>query len=452
MCRQDTTPGSWRWMAFAAMVGCLGLAVGNAQAVPSMGRQTGYQCSRCHTVFPELTPFGREFKLGGFSQVANNWDRRPWYEKVPVSALLQVSRTETENKNTDGAVPDAFPRDRQAIIQAGGFYYGGRIYDNLGALIQYNYDGFERKWGMEMFDLRYGSDAAVADKNLAWGVSMNNSPTLSDIYSSTPMWGFPHTESATLQPAGSTMIDMMLASQVGGVAAYGLWDDRLYAEFGGYGTAQTGFFRFMALGDRPVENRLRGTAPYWRVAWQGREGPHSYELGAYGLTSRVYADAEDLSLGTDRFNDLALDGQYQYITDQHQSSLHVTWIYEKQHWDSSFDQGMSSAPSTVLKTFRADAHYYFKRMIGGAVQYFQTRGDANDLRYNTGEPVTGSANGSPNSKGWIGEIAFLPTKAIKLAVRYTAYQQFNGAKDNYDGFGRRARDNNSVFLLLWWLT
>ena len=32
-------------------------------AVPSFARQTGMACAACHTVFPELTPFGREFKL-----------------------------------------------------------------------------------------------------------------------------------------------------------------------------------------------------------------------------------------------------------------------------------------------------------------------------------------------------------------------------------------------------
>ena len=35
-------------------------------AVPSFARQTGMTCAACHTVFPELTPFGREFKLNGY--------------------------------------------------------------------------------------------------------------------------------------------------------------------------------------------------------------------------------------------------------------------------------------------------------------------------------------------------------------------------------------------------
>ena len=38
-----------------------------ALAVPSFARQTGQPCAACHTAFPELTPFGRRFKLGGYT-------------------------------------------------------------------------------------------------------------------------------------------------------------------------------------------------------------------------------------------------------------------------------------------------------------------------------------------------------------------------------------------------
>src|ERR1700726_2216960 len=43
------------------------LAPSGAEAVPSFARQTGQPCASCHTAFPELTPFGRRFKLGGYT-------------------------------------------------------------------------------------------------------------------------------------------------------------------------------------------------------------------------------------------------------------------------------------------------------------------------------------------------------------------------------------------------
>ena len=38
-----------------------------AQALPSYARQTGQQCAACHNGFPELTPYGRLFKLNGYT-------------------------------------------------------------------------------------------------------------------------------------------------------------------------------------------------------------------------------------------------------------------------------------------------------------------------------------------------------------------------------------------------
>ena len=84
-----------------------------AWAVPSYARQTGMACSTCHTVFPELTPFGREFKLNGY--VLDNMkqvrgitiDRQETLALnyiPPLSAMLQVSYTHTK-----AALPDSVP-------------------------------------------------------------------------------------------------------------------------------------------------------------------------------------------------------------------------------------------------------------------------------------------------------------------------------------------------------
>jgi hypothetical protein len=47
-------------------IGLLCLLSAKSWAVPSFARQTGMTCAACHTVFPELTPFGRELKLNGY--------------------------------------------------------------------------------------------------------------------------------------------------------------------------------------------------------------------------------------------------------------------------------------------------------------------------------------------------------------------------------------------------
>src|SRR5580704_2802919 len=50
-------------MVFAALV----IAPRSAKALPSFARQTGQPCGTCHTDFPFLTPYGRRFKLLGYT-------------------------------------------------------------------------------------------------------------------------------------------------------------------------------------------------------------------------------------------------------------------------------------------------------------------------------------------------------------------------------------------------
>jgi hypothetical protein len=42
-------------LALGLVISLLHFSVTQSQAVPSFARQTGLECSSCHTVFPELT-------------------------------------------------------------------------------------------------------------------------------------------------------------------------------------------------------------------------------------------------------------------------------------------------------------------------------------------------------------------------------------------------------------
>jgi hypothetical protein len=64
-------------------------------------------------------------------------------------------------------------------------------------------------------------------------------------------------------------------------------------------------------------------------------------------------------------------------------------------------------------------------------------------------PVVGSANNSPNTNGYIAELNYLPWLNVKLQIQYVGYEKFNGLKLNYDGTGRNASDNNTLFALVW---
>jgi len=442
------------WSPMNAIVGGITLMVAlvsppDALAVPSMARQMGMECSGCHTVFPELNSFGRQFKLRGFT-LGNALDDKKFPWNLPVSAVAVASRNAT--RNTIGVDPELTVNEGQTVLQTAGLYYGGRIAGNFGALVQYNYDGIERTTAIEMADIRYANSTTFGNgKELIFGVTVNNNPTISDVFSSTPMWSFPHLMSDRgIMPNAATLVDNSLFAQVGGVGVYGYWNNLLYGEIASYRKATKGVFRPFSSGV-DITNVVDGYAPYWRLALQHESGPHGFMLGTYGMTADVFPDAANPFGATDRFKDLALDGQYHYNAGDHIVSTHATYIREKQDWNASFPLGMTSNPSATLNTFRADVHYYYKRQWGGGIQYFSTQGDADATRYNTGDAVMGSATGSPNTKGWMFDLNYLPLQNIKLGARYTRYNQFNGGSTNYDGMGRNAGDNNTIFLYGWFM-
>ncbi len=424
-----------------------------AQAVPSFARQTGMECSSCHTVYPELTPFGRQFKLRGYTLGELNADNSPT-GKLPIAALLQISRTATSNTNTPGALPTDFPNDSNTLIQAAGIYYAGKITDKAGALVQYSYDGLEKRWAVEMADIRYADSLTLSkEKELLYGVTLSNNPTITDIYNSTSMWGFPYTSGAGVMPVAGPIIDMTLASKVAGPGVYALYNDWLYAEVAAYSTTNTGALGLLGLGNWPkTANVVDGFAPYWRVAVQREiDGKHSMSLGAFGLDAKVFPGS-NTSGGTDRFSDFGMDGQYQYIADEHILSLQGRYTKEQQTRSESFATMAASNLNNDLTSLKLGGSYYFKRQYGIRTQYFNTTGSSDANLYNMGgmpAAVMGSANANPETSGWVNELVYLPQPKTTISLRYTSYSKFNGASANYDGNGRNAKDNDSIYLLAW---
>lgn len=101
-------------------VSWLGIAA-DANAVPSMARQTGYQCSKCHAGYPELTNFGRQFKLTGYTMSSEKWDEGTPLSRIPISAALQISRTSSSDvlaggTNGDGSTASDFPNDGKTLV------------------------------------------------------------------------------------------------------------------------------------------------------------------------------------------------------------------------------------------------------------------------------------------------------------------------------------------------
>jgi hypothetical protein len=444
-------------VAFAAFLGLLGLALaGPVYGIPSFARQTGASCRTCHTMWPDLTPFGRQFKLTGYtiSKGAKQYELPP-----PVSAALQVSFTHTASPQPAGSIPANWAthsasagNDVLGAPQAASLYYGGRIYGPVGAFVQGTFGGGANRVVLDMTDIRVAGAAKLFKKGLTYGLTINNSPTLQDLWNSTPAFEFPYATSGFAPvPATNAIVDGVLDQQVGGIGAYALWNDSLYIEGALYHSTETGLAKPLGAGTDP-DTVVHGLAPYWRLVLQKDWGQHNLSAGTFGLQARIFPTATT-SGPTDRFTDVAIDAQYQYTGAKQMVTVHALWIHEDRGLGASRALGLAANGSGRLDSLHIHGHYLIPSRfgdIGLSAAYFSTAGSPDSFLFSP-DPLDGSRMARPNSRGVILESDLIFLKQFKASLQYVLYTAFNGARLNYDGSGRNASGNNTLYFLLWFM-
>ena len=420
------------------------LPFGAARALPSFAAQTGQPCAACHVgaFGPQLRQYGRDFKLGGYT-ADDGSSHFP-----PIAAMIYGSYTHTNADQPGGAARWFAPNDNVALDQAS-LYYAGAISKHWGAFAQVTYDGVARQLQPDNIDIRYAREKHILGIDTNWGVTFNNSPTLSDLWNSTPVWGFPYNGSGLAPaPAAATLIDGGLAKQVVGVGGFAMWDGWLYTEADLY----RGLSRNIrnALGTVPVAGTpgVAGIAPYWRVALQHDWGRSYWMVGTYGIDAHLLPNNLEPSGQTDHLTDVAADANWQFVFHPRQVtgdvlSAHATVIQESQDLAASVLYAGTNRHDR-LTTARADLSYSIAATFTPTVQIFHTDGNADPALWST-------PGGQPNSDGYIAELAFTPfgkpDSAIKwgnirFAVQYVGYTRFDGQR-------RAASGNNNVYVSVW---
>lgn len=419
----------------------------DARGVPSYARQTGMACNLCHRAFPELTRFGRNFKASGYTLTQikelqeSGADTAPLEinDVLPLSLMFQASFT-----RTDQAQPDTQNNDIE-FPQQMSLFLAGEITPHIGSFMQVTYTQVDDHITMDNTDVRFADRTTLCGKDMVYGATVNNNPTLEDLWNSTPAWGYPYASADSVPtPSAGALIDGALAQEVFGVGGYGFWNQHLYLATAVYRSAQIG-------GSQPPTSASGDTiddvAPYWRLAWQGKTQRGSYEVGTYGLFAKLYPDS--VSGKVDKYTDAAFDFQVEHELGEDLLLFHGTYIYEHQDPGATHAAGGSSNSSNDLHTFRVDGNYYLGGHAVFTLAGFLIRGDSDSLLYEDDDPLQNSANGSPDSDGLIAQVSYYPWQNVRFSAQYTAYFQFNGAGSDYNGAGRDASDNNTLYALLW---
>ena len=441
------------WAVGTILISVVALMPKRVEAVPAFADQTTQPCKACHVggFGPELTPFGREFKLGGYTLRARN--------SVPLSAMAVASWTHT-NKDQIPAPDNLSQNDNIVLDQASGFLAGG-IGKHLGGFVQVTYDGVGKTWSWDNLDLRAVAPVHLFGKESILGLTLNNSPTVQDPWNTYAAWGFPYTDTAvSATPDAAPVIDDAFAQGVMGLTGYAWINSEFYLEGGAYSTPAHGTLDLLGA-DPDAPGNIHGLAPYGRLAWQHSLAGGTLELGGVGFKASIFPERDRSSGFTDEYTDLGLDGSWvKTFESGDQLSTNLRYVHETANLRASCALGMigdeeGNDPGCGhyhMGEVRGTVGYSWRGLVGASLSGFSITGSANPN-------VFGGANGKPDSNGLTGQLDFTPWGNGKsplgprfnarIGMQYTLYGKFNGRHRNWDDAGANATDNNAFRVFTW---
>jgi hypothetical protein len=496
-----------RWLAMALGAGAVWLGfMAPAQAIPVFARQTGHNCQACHISYPELTPYGREFKLNGYTFGEA--------QKVPLAFAMMAEYTKSgdaSNHNPAGpanvcdiniaaGVPDSCAAGQ--FVQWS-LFAGGRLTENLGLFWQYSSGtypfgqtsagGNNIGGGQDNTEMRYvhrfNTGSETLEDDTVVGLLVNNNPTMQDVWHSVPAWRFPwfpYTQPG-LGPVATPFIDGTLAHRSTGLGAYVWAQKHWYAELTLY-RKPWGPFSWLSNGDGNAtttaaglpntqpSDTINGYAPYYRLAYSRDYGYSSAEVGIFGMHTKTFynpdpyvfnAPTAPATVGPfvgnnfQQYNDIAVDAQYQFNRNEpfifglNASVVHETISNSAQFQaDKTTSGGAAPNASNTLNEFNVRGTVYYDRKYGATLAYNVIAGTKDNALYgsiataNNGPGM--SAVGSPNTNSWMVEFNYLPLQDIRLSFFYRGYNKLNGGTSKFDGYNNASGQNTFAFAA-WWI-
>jgi hypothetical protein len=465
-----------RWLAIGLTAGAAWIGLSTpAQAIPVFARQTGHNCQACHISYPELTAYGREFKLNGYTF----GEAQP----VPLALALMAEYTapkDSTDHSTGGPLCDSIgaPCSKGQLTQYS-IFYGGRITENLGVFGQASGGGFPLDSGgsccnglaSDNTEIRYvhrfSTGASTEDDSLV-GLLMNNNATMQDVWQSAPAWRFPWfpyngvsfgpQAQLFLEGGGPSQIGDMSGHRVVGLGAYTWYQKNWYAEVTLYRAPWGGPFSFMDYGSGQAgdatqpSDTIKDWAPYYRAAYSRDWGYNSLEVGVFGMHASTYFDGnlrDPTQVQT--FDDKGIDFQYQYNKGEPWVfGANASYFRETNNLGTLAAAGKATVSGHTINEFNLRGTAYWERKYGVTVGYQSITGTSDPLLYGSGS-AGGSATGSPATTSYLFELNYLPMQDLRLSLFYQAFTKLNGGTGNFDGLGNNASGQSYYALAMWWI-
>ena len=277
-------------------------------------------------------------------------------------------------------------------------------------------------------DIRYADQIVTPTRNLIFGVSLNNKPSVSDPWNTSSAWMQYVPQSAgkganTYTDANNGYPINGLQGLAAGMTAYAFLDKTYYGEVGFYKTANS-TLSFLNSGNDA--NYLTGTNPYWRFAYNKEWGAQNLMIGMSGINTH-YLDPSASGAITDPNSYLysqlkGVDFQYQYLLDPH--TVTVQGAFQKQVTNPALNN--PNPASTAVDILRLKGSYIYQAKYGASAAYFN---------YSDG-----------SLQGGTYEVFYMPLQNLRVGLQYTAYSKLTAITS---GSLALASDANTFRLYVW---
>lgn len=391
-----------------------------SQAVPSYARQIQKPCTACHTIWPNLNQYGRQFKVKAYTDVSPEWqminkDRLNLMYIFPVSARAIFLPYTHEVDSAAGINRNTTELDNLAVFVA------SRLFDYAGVFASAEWSPDDGTFHVPTVKLAF--QYPIAEGNTLGLVAFKGLATSADPFNS--LGGRDRTLSF-----GDESIPWILtkgwtfnfwSEENRGVVAHGYFlGNRLYAAVGAVRGGDAGDVANTVFANDKAGDPIDG---YFRLAWDQKlpNGAVTFGGAYYAGTQRVSPAPFDLSSAFKTRVDRAyLDASLE----QNFGEDHLVELQALYGWGKETNV-FGGSEERKFDGFLVEGSYFFQRTIGAVAAY-------NFLNAKDVQPA--DFDPSKRKNAWVVGINYLPWLNTKVGVQYaeTTTKFVSGQPDEKD--------------------
>ncbi len=378
-------------------------------AVPSYARQIRKPCTACHTIWPNLNQYGRQFKVKAYTDVHQDWemiskDNLNLLQVFPLSARAIFLPYTHEVDKVAGINENTTELDNVAVFVA------SRVFDYAGVFASAEWDPDSGNFSVPTAKLAF--QYPIAEGNTLGLVAFKGLATSADPFNS--LGGRDRA-----LPFGDESIPWVLtkgwtfsfwSEENLGVVAHGYFlGNRLYAAVGaerGGDSADANFGFSNSKNSDPIDG-------YFRLAWDQKLPNGAVTLGGAWYTGKQRPTSDDTPLFKSSVNRGYIDASLeQNFGEDHLVEVQALYGYGKE------TNVFGGNETRKFDGFMIEGSYFFMRTIGlvGAYNMINIKDvQASDVT----NPVTMTSGTDENKKNtWLIGLNYLPWLNTKVGVQY----------------------------------